>query len=156
MSLIRWMSWVTPRRLRPGGPKRASTSIGMKLRSSAKPLCISATTARAVARATRSAGHSSGCASARNSAIASESQIRNSPTARSGTLPLGDHARIRSWLSGRSSRTETSVNGMPRCRSRSQGRSDQDERFLSPMTSVSAGADTPELPAALPRASSDS
>ena len=121
----------------PGGPKRAVKSIGRKVRSAANPLCISALIERANARAPGSAGHKDGSRSAKYSAIASESQIRSSPASSTGTLPLGECRRIRAAVSAWRSGISSSLNAIPVCRSSSHGRSDHEEPFLLPMTSVS-------------------
>jgi hypothetical protein len=71
--------------------------IGMALRSSPKPECISALTARAILRAAGSAGHSCRCgnSSASVSQMASESHTGSSSTHSTGTLPVGDQRRRR-------------------------------------------------------------
>ena len=108
--------------------------IGQWLRSAPKPLCISAHTLRARARARGSAGQScfSGNCSARVSAIASVSQTaKPSSSTSTGTLPTGFCAPTACLkaepASKESNRTMTSSNGMPACVSSTQGRMDQDE-----------------------------
>ena len=70
----------------------AVTFIGMLLRRLVKPLCISAQTERACARAFGSAGHS--CARGKRSAsvsqMASESHTVMSPSTSTGTRPAGE------------------------------------------------------------------
>jgi hypothetical protein len=53
-----------------------------------------------------------------------------------GTLPAGVWRRISALVSGCRSLTRSSAKGMPHCFSASQGLKLQDERFLSPITSV--------------------
>ncbi len=53
-----------------------------------------------------------------------------------GTLPDGEWRRIASLESGCRSLMRSSANGMPHCFSASQGRKLQEEKFLSPITSV--------------------
>ena len=107
--------------------------IGQWLRRPVKPLCISAQTLRARARAALSRGHSalSGNCSATYSAIASVSHTTRSPSTSTGTLPVGDSASHRGLegesASKASKRTMTSSNGMPAWFSSTQGRIDQDE-----------------------------
>ena len=69
--------------------------------------------------------------------MASESQIFSSPSISRGTRRVGEYLTISRWKSGVSSGSFTSWNGTPKCLSTSQGRSDQDDRFLLPMTKVS-------------------
>ncbi len=97
------------------------------LRRVAKPECISAAAQRDQARAASSAGHSPGCRSARYSAIASESHTTVSPSRRQGTLPEGENERNAAKFEPRPNGRMCSVNAMPRARSSTQGRSDQDE-----------------------------
>ena len=65
--------------------------IGQWLRKAVKPLCISAHTLRARARAKRSLGHKprSGNRSAKYSAIAKVSHTTNPSSTSTGTLPNG-------------------------------------------------------------------
>ena len=53
-----------------------------------------------------------------------------------GTLPAGEWRRISALVSGCRSLMHTSSKGMPHCFSASQGRKLQEEKFLSPITSV--------------------
>ena len=107
--------------------------MGQALRSPANPLCISAHTLRARARAARSAGHScfSGKRSDRYSAMASESQTISPSSSRSGTLPVGLTASMVCLNSDPgaklSKRTMTSSKAMPVPRISTQGRMDQEE-----------------------------
>ena len=103
-------------------------------RNAPKPECISAHIERASARRRALRGHSafSGWRSARNSAIASVSQIaRPSSSTSTGTLPVGEtpcsvvlKAEPASKLS---KRTITSSKSMPHCFISTHGRIDQDE-----------------------------
>lgn len=107
--------------------------MGQAPRSAEKPLCISAQTLRARARAAGSAGHSalSGCLSATYSAMARVSHTARSPSTSTGTLPVG----VTAWIfclncepsSKLSKRSGTSSNAMPAWRSSTQGRMDQEE-----------------------------
>ena len=53
-----------------------------------------------------------------------------------GTLPDGEWRRISALVSGCRSLMRSSAKGMPQCFRASQGRRLQDEKFLSPITSV--------------------
>ena len=55
---------------------------------------------------------------------------------RAGTLPDGERRKISALLSGWRSLTRSSAKGMRHALSAIQGRKLQEERFLSPMTSV--------------------
>src|SRR5476651_2351295 len=103
--------------------------IGMLLRSSLKPACISAEIERAWARAACEDGHrpASGLRSLRYSAIDSDSQIARPRCTITGTLPEGECFLIEVTVSGRSSGTMTSSNSIPAFLTISQPRSDQDE-----------------------------
>ena len=107
--------------------------MGQWLRRAVKPLCISAHTLRARARAFASAGHSclSGQVSATYSAMASVSHTTRSPSTSTGTLAVGLTApmvRLNSDCASKlSKRTRTSSNAMPACLSSTQGRMDQEE-----------------------------
>src|SRR6266849_10486518 len=111
------------------GAKTLRTFIDRFWRSAGKPECISAQTDRAVDRATESAGQPRvpGCASARYSRIASESQTRVSPSISTGTFPDGEYVSIRclevAWYKG----TRTSSKVIPLCFMNNHGRSDQEE-----------------------------
>ena len=121
----------------PSSGSCASTFNGKCVRSAVKPECISATMARARARAARCAGHRrrSGCSSARNSAIASVSQITcmrpSISVCSTGTRPVGlSPASVRlNFDSGakESKRTITSSKGICRWRISTHGRIDHDE-----------------------------
>ncbi len=111
------------------GAKTLRTFIDRFWRSAGKPECISAQTDRAVARATESAGQPRvpGCASARYSRIASESQTHVSPSISTGTFPEGEYLSSRSfelaWYRG----TQTSSKAIPFCFMNSHGRRDHEE-----------------------------
>ena len=64
------------------------------------------------------------------------SQIRPSFVFSTGTLPAGVCRRISALESGCRNLTRSSVKGMRHCFSASQGRRLQEEKFLSPITSV--------------------
>jgi hypothetical protein len=96
--------------------RRRRIFIGIALRRSVKPECISALTERAIARATTSCGHrcfSWNC-SARYSQMARLSQIVISPATSTGTRPAAENSRCWVAVSGWSSSTRTSWNGMPK------------------------------------------
>ena len=102
----------------------------MAERMAVNPLCISALTERAVARAMRSDGHSpaSGNTSARYSAMADESQIVTSPWRSAGTRPEGEYGAMAAVrVPGSPSGMTTSSKGLPTCFITSQARSDHDE-----------------------------
>jgi len=111
------------------GAKTLRTFIDRFWRNAGKPECISAQTDRAVARATGSAGHpwTPGCASARYSRIASESQTQVSPSISTGTFPDGEYLSSRSlepaWYKG----MRTSSKVIAFCFMNNHGRSDQEE-----------------------------
>jgi len=119
-----------------GVGRRWRSSIDIVLRMVWKLECISALTARAIARAAGSAGQTraEGNFSFRYSMIARLSQIRSSPCRSAGTLGAAGASLASSFaVSGRRSRMSRSVNGWPVCFSTSQGRIDQDEICLSPI-----------------------
>ena len=64
------------------------------------------------------------------------SQITSPSAFSAGTLPEGECRKIAALLSGWRKRMRSSAKGMPKYLSASQGRKLQEERFLSPMTSV--------------------
>ena len=103
--------------------------IDIALRRPAKPECISAQTERAIARAATSCGHRclSGNCSARYSQMARLSQIVISPAISTGTRPAPEYSAMRVAVSGWSSSTRTSWNGMPNAVSATHGRIDHDE-----------------------------
>ena len=86
-------------------------------------------TINAIARAATSCGHrcfSWNC-SARYSQIARLSQIVMSPATSTGTRPAAEYSAMRLEVSGVSSRTRTSLKGMPKATIATQGRIDHDE-----------------------------
>ena len=103
--------------------------IGMLLRRSMKPACISVEIERAWARAATAAGHrpASGLRSLRYSAIASDSHTARPRCSSTGTRPEGECLRIAACVSGRSSGITISSNSMPAILAISQPRSDHDE-----------------------------
>src|SRR3989440_12009465 len=111
------------------GAKTLRTFIDRFWRSAGKPECISAHADRAVARATVSAGHPRvpGCVSARYSRIASESQMRISPSTSTGTFPDGEYLSTRSLEPAWYREMQTSSNAIAFCFMNSQGRRDQEE-----------------------------
>ena len=121
---------------------------GISERSAPKPVAISLLMARAMARASRPAGHTcaSGKISCRNSAIAtlsctvkeeagevdddeddSDDKAFGGATDSTGTRPEGERWRSASFGPRPSTSTSTSAKGTPALRSSSQGRSDHDE-----------------------------
>ena len=116
----------------------ASRSIDISLRSVAKPECISAEIERATARASRRCGQSrsSGWRSARYSRMARLSHTTRPLVLSAGTLPEGEWRRIAALLSGCRNLMHSSAKGMPQCFRASHGRKLQEEKFLSPITSV--------------------
>jgi hypothetical protein len=118
----------------PTAGSEASMFIGQALRRAPKPLCISAQTLRARARARGSVPQScfSGNCSARVSAMASVSHTaKPSSSTSTGTLPTGFCAATACLkaepASNESKRTMTSSNGMPTCFISTHGRMDQEE-----------------------------
>src|SRR5216683_5768056 len=111
------------------GAKTLRTFIDRFWRSAGKPECISAQTDRAVARATDSAGQPRvpGCASARYSRIASESQTRVSPSISTGTFPDCEYLSSRSFESAWYKGMQTSSKAIAFCFMNNHGRSDQEE-----------------------------
>ena len=111
----------------------ASMFIGQALRRAPKPECISAQMLRARARARASCGQSflSANFSAAYSAIASVSHTAKPSSVSTGTRPVGLTLAMACLKaespSNESNRTITSSNGMPACRSSTQGRMDHDE-----------------------------
>ena len=103
--------------------------IGMLLRSSWKPACISVEIDRACARAATAAGHrpASGLRSFRYSPIASDSHTASPRCSSTGTRPDGECLRIAEAVSGRSRGMTISSNSMPAALAISQPRSDHDE-----------------------------
>ncbi len=99
----------------------------MRLRRFWKPACISAVTARAMARAAGSAGSRAGFFSARYSPIASESHTVKPVVDQDGTLPEGECERMRSRLPGMNSGMRISSKVGPPSRAASQARRDQEE-----------------------------
>ena len=68
--------------------------------------------------------------------IASDSQTASPESViRQGTFPDGECLRMCSFESGWPRRTSVSSKGMSKCLSTSHGRIDQDDEFLSPITS---------------------
>src|SRR5437660_535047 len=126
-----WMRSISSETSAPQarGAKTLRTFIDRFWRSAGKPECISAHTDRAVARATMSAGHprAPGCVSARYSRIASESQMRVSPSTSTGTFPDGEYLSTRSvelaWHGG----MQTSSKAIAFCFMNNHGRRDQEE-----------------------------
>jgi hypothetical protein len=109
--------------------KCTSQFMGRRLRSSAKPECISAQTERARARVARSSGQRdfSGKLSATYSQMDRVSQTTTSPSTSTGTSPAGEWRLTRAAKSGALKLSFSSSKGIPACRRSSQGRSDQDE-----------------------------
>ena len=104
----------------------ARAFIGQAFLSAPNPECISADSARAIARSGASAGQPRPPASSeRYSQIAIDSQIMSSPWTSTGTRRVGENFPISASNSGVSSGMRCSVNSRPRWRSRSHGRSDQ-------------------------------
>ncbi len=106
------------------------TFMGIAVRRAAKLECISALTARAMARDARSAGHifASGKSSARYSPMADDSHTTSSPCFNAGTRPDGENGRIAVVRRpAPSSGMTTSSNAAPVCFIMSHARRDHDE-----------------------------
>src|SRR5438067_8524175 len=103
--------------------------MGKCRRNGTKPACISAAMARAYARAGGDWGHSfaAGNFSARYSRIASDSQMRASASASTGTFPLPEKGLTRVLKSVASSEMTSSANGIFATFMASHGRKDHDE-----------------------------
>ena len=104
--------------------------MGMFLRSSPKPECISALTARAIPRAAGSDGHSCSVGEELGERLADGKRVPHrlvvDPQHRH--LAVGDHCPTTPTTSPSSVNLScTSSNGMPACFSSTQGRMDQDE-----------------------------
>jgi len=106
---------------------RAFAFMPQLARSAAKPECISAASDRARARTAGSRGQPRPASSQAYSQIASESQIRSSPSQSTGTRRAGLHPPICSLNCGVSSGNTTSSKSSARCFNSIHGRSDHDE-----------------------------
>ncbi len=103
--------------------------IAMCSRKAPKPLCMLAHRQRASARSATSRGQSasSGKRSAKYSPMASESQMRRSPSSSTGTFATGERGDNCAANSGVSSQCWRSSKGMPKAVIATQERMDQDE-----------------------------
>src|SRR5260221_3715303 len=119
--------------------------IGMWLRRSRKPECISAAIERAKARAASSRGHTPicGCHSLSVSMMASESHTDCSARHSTGTRRDGDQRAMPASHSLERKRSLFSSKPMPSSFMRTQGRIDHEEQFLLPITSVKPAMSSP-------------
>ena len=100
--------------------------IGMAMRNSRNPACISAAIDRAWARASGAEGHNCGAISAQYSQIASDSHTALPRCSRYGTMPAGV-AAFTAGVEPPASGITTSSTSSRASRTGSQPRSDQDE-----------------------------